>query len=105
MIKIVCVCGAGVGTSLLAVMGIKNVLIKNGYKERDFQFDQADVQTGKAAAKFADLVVTTPAFEDSLEKDGTPAVFVKNLFSEDEIEKKLIPVLKKVIAKKKDWQD
>ena len=61
MIKIICVCGSGLGTSLLAVMGIKNVL-KNGYKESDFIFDQADLLTGKAAAQFADLVVTIPAF-------------------------------------------
>ena len=102
MIKIICVCGSGLGTSLLAVMGIKNVLKKNGYKESDFIFDQADLLTGKAAAQFADLVVTTPAFKESMGKDGPPAVFIKNLFSEDEIEEKLIPVLKKVIKNKKD---
>jgi galactitol-specific phosphotransferase system IIB component len=95
-------CGAGVGSSLLVVMGIQSVLKKNGYDERDFQFEQADVQSGRGLAQFADILVTTPAFVDSVEKDGPPAVFIKNLFSEAEIEEKFIPVLKKVLANKKD---
>jgi PTS system ascorbate-specific IIB component len=102
MIKIVCMCGAGVGSSLLVVMGIQSVLKKNGYDERDFQFEQADVQSGRGLAQFADILVTTPAFVDSVEKNGPPAVFIKNLFNEAEIEEKLIPVLKKVLANKKD---
>jgi ascorbate PTS system EIIB component len=102
MIKIVCMCGAGVGSSLLVVMGIQSVLKKNGYDERDFQFEQADVQSGRGLAQFADILVTTPAFVDSVEKDGPPAVFIKNLFNEAEIEEKFIPVLKKVLANKKD---
>jgi len=102
MVKIVCMCGAGVGSSLLVVMGIQSVLKKNGYDERDFQFEQADVQSGRGLAQFADILVTTPAFVDSVEKDGPPAVFIKNLFSEAEIEEKFIPVLKKVLANKKD---
>ena len=105
MIKIVCMCGAGVGSSLLVVMGIQSVLKKNGYDERHFQFEQADVQTGVGMARFADMIVTTPAFVNSVEKDGPPAVFIKNLFSEAEIEEKMMPVLKKIIAKKKDWKD
>ena len=102
MVKIVCMCGAGVGSSLLVVMGIQSVLKKNGYDERNFQFEQADVQSGRGLAQFADILVTTPAFVDSVEKDGPPAVFIKNLFSEAEIEEKFIPVLKKVLANKKD---
>jgi PTS system ascorbate-specific IIB component len=100
MIKIVCMCGAGVGSSLLVQMGIQRVLARNGYKETDFMYEQADVQSGKALAAFADILVTTPAFVDSIDKNGPPTVFIKNLFSEAEIEEKLIPVLKKVLAKK-----
>ena len=62
MVKIVCMCGAGVGSSLLVVMGIQSVLKKNGYDERDFQFEQADVQSGRGLAQFADILVTMPAF-------------------------------------------
>jgi len=83
-------------------MGIQSVLRKNGYDERDFQFEQADVQSGRGLAQFADILVTTPAFENSVEKDGPPAVFIKNLFSEAEIEEKFIPVLKKVLKNKKE---
>jgi len=60
------------------------------------------VQTGRGMAQFADILVTTPAFVNSVEKDGPPAVFIKNLFGEDEIEEKLMPVLKKILANKKD---
>jgi len=101
MVNIVCMCGAGVGSSLLVVMGIQRVLKKNGYDERDFHFEQADTQTGKGLAATADIIVTTPAFENAVDKDGPPAVFIKNLFSEPEIEEKLMPVLKKVLANKK----
>lgn len=101
MIKIVCMCGAGVGSSLLFVMGVQRVIKRNGYDERDFMYEQGDVQTGKALAKFADILITTPAFEDAVDPDGPPAVFVKNIFSEDEIEEKLMPVLREVIANKK----
>ena len=63
------------------------------------------MQTGIGMARFADMIVTTPAFVNSIEKDGPPAVFIKNLFSEAEIEEKMMPVLKKIIAKKPDWKD
>ena len=101
MVKIVAMCGSGIGSSLLVVMGIQRILKKNGYDERDFQFEQADTQTGKGLAATADIIVTTPAFENAVDKDGPPAVFIKNLFSEPEIEEKLMPVLKKVLANKK----
>ena len=100
MVNIVCMCGMGVGSSLLIVMGIQRVLKRNGYNERDFHFEQADVQIGKGLAANADIIVTTPAFKDSVDPDGPPAVYLKNLFSEPEIEEKLMPVLKKILAKK-----
>ena len=100
MVKIVCICGMGVGSSLLIVMGIQRVLKRNGYNERDFQYEQADVQIAKGLAATADLIVTTPAFADSVDPDGPPVVYIKNLFSEPEIEEKMMPVLKKILAKK-----
>ena len=99
MVKIVCMCGAGVGSSLLVAMGIQRVLKRKGYDERDFQYEQADVQIGKGMAAMADILVTTPAFKDSVDPN-TPTVFIFNLFSEKEIEEKFMPVLKKVLAKK-----
>jgi ascorbate PTS system EIIB component len=100
--KIVCICGAGVGSSLLVKMGIERVLARNGYDERDFIYEQADLQTGRGMAKFCDLIVTTPAFESSLDKDGKPYVLIQNLFSEKEIEEKLIPVLQRMMPDKKN---
>lgn len=102
MVNIVCMCGQGVGSSLLVVMVIQDVLKKNGYDERNFHFEQADVQTGRGLAQFADILVTTPAFKDSVDKNGPPTVFIKNLFSQAEMEEKFIPVLKKVLKNKKD---
>ena len=102
MINVVCMCGAGVGSSLLVVMGLQSVLKKNGYDERDFHFEQADLTTGRGMAKTCDILVTTPAFENAVDKDGPPVVYIKNLFSEAEIEEKFIPVLKKVLKTKKD---
>lgn len=99
--RIVCICGAGVGSSLLVKMGIERVLARQGYDERDFDFELADLQSGRGMARFCDLVVTTPAFESSLDKDGTPFVLIQNLFSEKEIEEKLIPVIKEMLANPK----
>jgi galactitol-specific phosphotransferase system IIB component len=75
---------------------------KKWYDERDFHFEQADLTTGRGMANSCDILVTTPAFVDSVDKDGPPAVYIKNLFSEAEIEEKFMPVLKKVLKKKKD---
>jgi PTS system ascorbate-specific IIB component len=99
--RIVCICGAGVGSSLLVKMGIERVLARHGYDERDFDFELADLQSGRGMARFCDLVVTTPAFESSLDQDGTPYVLIQNLFSEKEIEEKLIPVIKEMLANPK----
>ncbi len=98
--KIVCMCGMGVGSSLLVKMGIERVLARHGYNERDFEYEQADLQTGRGIANFSDLIVTTPAFESSLDKNGTPYVLINNLFSEKEIEEKLIPVVEQIMQKK-----
>lgn len=98
--KILCICGAGVGSSLLVKMGIERVLARNGYDERDFDYEQADLTTGRGMAHFCDLIVTTPAFESSLDKDGKPYVLIHNLFSEKEIEEKLIPVIQQMMPKK-----
>jgi PTS system ascorbate-specific IIB component len=100
--KIVCICGAGVGSSLLVKMGIERVLARNGYDERDFIYEQADLQTGRGMAMFCDLIVTTPAFESSLDMNGKPYVLIQNLFSEKEIEEKLIPVIQKMMPNKKN---
>jgi PTS system ascorbate-specific IIB component len=100
--KIVCICGAGVGSSLLVKMGIERVLKRNGFDERDFMYEQADLQTGRGMARFCDLVVTTPAFESSLDQDGPPYVLIHNLFSEKEIEEKLVPVVRELLPKLKN---
>jgi len=83
-------------------MGIERVLARNGFDERDFQYEQADLQSGRGIAKFSDLVVTTPAFKDSMDPDGPPTVYIQNLFSEKEIEEKMIPVIRELMANKKD---
>ena len=100
-IKIACVCGAGVGSSLLVKMAIEKVLKKNGYSLSNLQIDCADLQSGRGLALFSDIVISTYAFKASLADVTIEKILVHNIFDEKELEEKLIPVYQTVLEKKK----
>lgn len=99
-IKIACVCGAGVGSSLLVKMAIEKVLKKNGFPLNNLQIDCADLQSGRGLALFSDIVISTYAFKASLADVTVEKILVKNIFDENELEEKLIPVYQNVLEKK-----
>lgn len=81
--KIITVCGLGVGTSLMLKMTVENVLRELG--------KQADVEhwdMGTIKGKERDLVVTSEEFRDNFEKQED-VVFIKNIMSKDEVKTKL----------------
>lgn len=100
MVKIAAVCGMGLGSGLLVKMGIERVLERNGFGYNDFTVEVADISTARAT--FPDIFVTTSEFAESLGEVDAEIITVLNLFSEKEIEEKLLDVFKKVYNSKKE---
>ena len=98
MIKILCICGMGLGSGLLVKMGVERVLKRNGFSEREFSVDVGDISTARQVG--IDLYVTTEEFSKQIGDIGVPIVEVFNLFSEEEIEEHLIEPYKQVRAAK-----
>lgn len=100
-IEILAVCGHGVGSGVLAKMTVERALKKAGVAEADYHVEIADVGTAKRPE--VDIFVTTHEFGKSIgqwKKDRQRLVVVKNLFSDKEMEKALLPVFQEVAASK-----
>lgn len=98
MIKILCVCGMGLGSGLLVKMGVERVLKRNGFSEREFSVDVGDISTARQVG--IDMYVTTAEFARQLGDMKATVVEVFNLFNEKEIEEKLLEPYKAVRATK-----
>lgn len=93
-VEILFVCGAGLGSSFAAQMSAEDVL--DNYKV-NAKLDHVDIST--AASSQADVIITASNFEKqfnkfSIDKERTAIIYLKNIVSKQEIEEKLIPVLK-----------
>lgn len=95
MVKVLCCCGNGLGSSFAAQMAIEQVLKKLGV---ECKLDHASVSEAKSTAKDFDIIVAAQNFQTQIEsyETGKPAVFLKNLVGKAEIEEKLTPVLKEM---------
>lgn len=92
-IKVLAVCGFGVGTSLLLKMNIDDVFKKNGI---DADVTNADITT--AASCPADIIFTSNELYSQLEsKVEIPLIKIDNFMNLDEIEEKGIPAIKKLL--------
>ncbi|MGH2117696.1 MULTISPECIES: PTS sugar transporter subunit IIB [Aerococcus] len=93
-VEILFVCGAGLGSSFAAQMSAEDVLNKYNVNSK---LDHVDIST--AASSKADVIITASNFEKQFQKfdidqEMTPIIYLKNIVSKQEIEEKLIPVLK-----------
>lgn len=93
-VKIVFVCGAGLGSSFAAQMSAEDVLNKLGV---DATLEHTDISS--AGSMNADIIITGQNFQSQFEKSNidpekTPIIYLKNIVSKAEIEEKLTPVLK-----------
>jgi len=88
--KIVAVCGMGIGTSVLLKMNIEKVLRELG-KDGDVDVEAADIGTARGAARTADLVLTSAELVSEIGDVSTPVVVVDNFTDVSEIAKKLTP--------------
>ena len=80
--KIICVCGMGIGTSILLKMNTEKALDKIG---RSADVEAADIGVAKGAAVGADLVLTSEELAERLEGIPTPVKVIENFMNVDEI--------------------
>lgn len=84
--KIVAVCGMGIGTSVILKMNTEKALGRLGW---DADVEVADIGTARGAAATADVVVTSQELADELGGVRCPVVVIQNFMSVDEIAAKL----------------
>lgn len=93
-IKILFVCGAGLGSSFACQMAAEDVLSKLGVEAK---LDHSDISS--AASEKPDIIITAQNFKTQFEKFSidpkqTTILYLRNIVSKPEIEEKLAPVLK-----------
>ncbi|TDW31106.1 PTS sugar transporter subunit IIB [Cryobacterium psychrophilum] len=84
--KIVAVCGMGIGTSVLLKMNAEKVLAKLGI---DADVEAADMGVARGAAQTAEIVLTSQELAEELGDVPAEVIVIKNFFDLDEITEKL----------------
>jgi PTS system ascorbate-specific IIB component len=84
--KIVAVCGMGIGTSVLLKMNAEKVLAKLGV---DAEVEAADMGVARGAAQTAEIVLTSEELAEELGDVPAEVIIINNFFDLDEITEKL----------------
>lgn len=92
--KIVFVCGAGLGSSFACQMSAEDVLSKH---KIEASLEHSDISS--ALSMNPNIIVTAENFRSQFEKFNIDSsqvklVYLKNIVSKDEIEEKLLPLLR-----------
>lgn len=91
MIKILAVCGMGLGTSMILKIRLKEALEEAGV---DYQLDVTDA--GAASGSGADLIFTSDELVDQIRDPNAKIVVVDNFTDRDEIKRKLMDALEEM---------
>lgn len=83
MLKVVTVCGLGVGSSLIMKMTVGNALKSLGVKHKVEHWDMGTVKSQNA-----DLIVTTKEFKNTFE-DTDNVIILENTMNEEEAKEKI----------------
>ena len=94
-LRIMTVCGFGLGTSLILRMTVDEVLSKHNIKADTFCVD-ADTAVGQNF----DIVITSQDMEKLFKDCNQPVVVIDNFLSTDEVEEKAIPVIQRAIEER-----
>lgn len=86
--KIIAVCGMGIGTSILLKMNAEKALEELGV---DADVEAADIGVARGAAAMADLVLTSAELAEQLEGIDTPVQVVDNFMDIEIIKAALEP--------------
>lgn len=84
--KIIAVCGMGIGTSVLLKMNIDQALESLGIEG---EVEAADISSARGAAASADLVMTSSELVEQLGDIDTPIIVVDNFVDQAEVQEKL----------------
>ncbi|MDJ1371623.1 PTS sugar transporter subunit IIB [Gulosibacter molinativorax] len=84
--KIIAVCGMGIGTSVLLKMNIDQALDNLGLEG---DVEAADISSARGAAASADLVMTSAELVEQLGDIDTPVIVVDNFVDQAEVQEKL----------------
>lgn len=84
--KIVAVCGMGIGTSVLLKMNAEKALTDLGM---DADVEAADIGVARGAAQTADIVLTSEELAPEIGEVPAQVIVIENFFDLDEISKKL----------------
>lgn len=94
--KIIAVCGNGLGTSLVIKMTLMSVL-----KEEGIEADIEVADLGTAFSYNPDLFVCTPEMEDKCKAKGTLYGLVKNVADKGEFRQKVLPLVQQLLKSNK----
>ena len=84
--KIVTICGAGIGSSAILKVNAERVLSRLGIEADVVAADLASLQT---AAADAQVILTSPEFLDAIGKTFADVVVIQNYFDTAELTEKL----------------
>lgn len=91
-IKMLMVCGAGLGSSFACQMSVEDVLNKLGVEA---EMDHCDISS--AVSMNPEVIITASNFKSQFEQftlpDTTTILYLKNIVNKAEIEEKLVPLL------------
>ena len=84
--KIVAICGVGVGTSGILKVNVERVLDRLGI---DADVTATDVGSLATAAADAQVILSSPELVDRIGRTNADVIVVENYFDLDELERKL----------------
>ncbi|MDR0922558.1 MAG: PTS sugar transporter subunit IIB [Lactobacillales bacterium] len=93
MLKVVTVCGNGIGSSLMLKLKIEELAKENG-----IEIQAESIDSGNALGKDADLFVTVKEFASIFPKEQKVAL-VRSYMSKKKIKEDVLPILKEMSEK------
>lgn len=91
-LKIMAVCGFGVGSSMILKMTVEDVLKANGINAELFTADQLT-----AGSEKCDAIFTSAELADSFSQSKVPVIVINNFLSKKEIEEKGLPTIRQLL--------
>jgi PTS system ascorbate-specific IIB component len=91
-IKIMMVCGFGLGSSLVLKMTVDKVLKNHGISAETFCSDEAT-----ARGEFFDMVFTSEEMSHLFQGSPKPVIVIKNFLSPDEVEEKGLAIIQSLV--------
>ena len=91
MIKVVTVCGAGVGSSMMMRLFTQQILDAEGI---DGTVDASDI--GSVDPSVYDLVITTSDFADALRETSVPIIRIDNMMDKAFLKEQLLQTIAEI---------